>query len=165
MAALTGRTACGSRVYKSRVLPIQEEVELPCILVYGRSEECEVAASAPLRYKRNLVLSVEIVAQAADDLDDTLDAIAEVVETELFKDPTLGDLTDDLFMRSTEQEILPTGDTLVGVCRINFETPYETTAVEEANESPFESVRAEWVPSDAPDTGTVETVDTVELEQ
>lgn len=83
IAACTGLTATGSRVYTARVYATPE-TELPCLMVNTIDEAAEPQGLAlPDILQR--VVTVEVVGLARDTatLADTLDAIAEQVETAL----------------------------------------------------------------------------------
>lgn len=162
-------TAVGQNVFPSRVRAAWDhDNELPCILVYTRTEPAEIDAESPRSYKRNLRIAVEILAKADDNLDNTLDDIAEQVESALFKDETRGNRCEDTILTDSELELLPDGDTLIGACRITFETPYykDAPAAGEENETPvpFEGTNNEWDLGPEPDD-QMEAEDEVDLEQ
>lgn len=79
------RTAAGPRVFKGRLMPI-EEPELPAIVVHTREPEEILERSAAGRdgfEKRRCIVSVVCVAQTFDDIDADLDAIAAQIEDAL----------------------------------------------------------------------------------
>lgn len=80
VTALTGLATTGTRVYSTRVYPLQP-TDLPCLLVYTAEERAKsITMPAPRQQLRTLVLGVEAVAKATADLDDVLDGIAKEVE-------------------------------------------------------------------------------------
>lgn len=85
--ALTGLTTTGSRVFQSRM---REQESLPCLLVVTDTEN--VDASVGTIQQRDLDILVTGLAQGASNVDDTLDAIAEEVETAMQAAGTLGGL-------------------------------------------------------------------------
>ncbi len=150
VAALTGQTAAGSKVYPTRVRPLAEG-GLPCILVYAGSESVEIYQESPREYERLLTLSVEALAKADDGLDDVLDALALQIEHELMQDHTLGEICGDVVLKGAELTVAGEGDTLIGSCVLTYEIAYYTYAVadqEEPTVSDLETIHAEW---DQPD--------------
>lgn len=87
--AVTGLTTTGSRVFQSRMRP---QEALPALLVSTGSEEIEGSLGTVLT--RSLEIEIIGVAMAASDVDDTLDAIAEEVESAVQAAGTLGGLVD-----------------------------------------------------------------------
>ena len=81
--AVTGLTTTGSRVFQSRVYPAQT-TELPCLLIYTRSETSTPQTIHPDRtIERVLLIEIAAVAKANADLDDTLDEVCKEVEIAL----------------------------------------------------------------------------------
>jgi len=87
--AVTGLATTSTRVYKSRNLPLQA-AEFPSLCVYARADEASYESSAFVggvpRPTRRVELHVEGYQKDADGaaIEDTLDAIAEEVETAIF---------------------------------------------------------------------------------
>lgn len=157
-------TESGIRVYTNRIRPIFP-AECPLILVYTRNEPAEISNEAPREYKRTLRVNVEIVALADDDLDDTLDAIAEKVEKAIFEDETFGGLASDTVLGETDVDIVGEGEKPIGAARITFEISYfmrmpDAPAVEL---SPFEKANTKI--DMAPKEGNINSEDTVSLPQ
>lgn len=110
VSALTGLPTTGVRVFKSRKYPLQEQ-ELPGLLVYTMAEESETAALGyPRMINRKLVLRVLGIAKQNASLDDTLDDIAEEVETALASDRTFGGLVTDNQLMATEMNLQTIND-------------------------------------------------------
>lgn len=124
---LTNETDAEDRVYSNRVRPIWRS-KLPAILVFSRNEPASIFAESPREMQRELTLSVEIMADANDSLDNSLDVIAEQVETLLDVDHTLGELCHDVVLESTEMVINRDGDTLYGSCILNYKIIYHRVA-------------------------------------
>lgn len=81
VAALSGTTAAGTRVYATRRTPLQAE-QMPAVLVYALAEDAAAETMAPPRVlSRWLDLVIEGVAQDNTALDLTLDALASEIET------------------------------------------------------------------------------------
>lgn len=85
--AVTGLATTGSRVFQSRM---REQETLPCLLVVTDSEV--VDATVGTIQQRELEIRITGLAQTASNVDDTLDAIAEEVETAVQSAGTLGGL-------------------------------------------------------------------------
>jgi hypothetical protein len=130
---LTDKTDADDKVYPFRVRRIFEG-ELPCILIYTRSEPVRVFTEAPREYERNLSLVIEILAKADETLDDMLDDIADDVEYWMHQDHTQGGLCGDTNLKSTEVTITPQGDTLIGSAVLTYEMPYYTEAVRDPDD-------------------------------
>ena len=68
--------AIGPRVFTNRMRKVFPE-ELPCIIIYSKSESAEITVAAPRQYKRVMKLAIEIIDKwdesAEATLDDTLD--------------------------------------------------------------------------------------------
>lgn len=118
-------TSADSRVFANRALPLFKN-ELPAILVYLSSEPSEISIEAPREYRRNLQLTLELVAQNNSEggLDDALDELAEQVERVMFEDETFGGLVSDTILGETTAEIIEEGEKPVGAVKISFSMPY-----------------------------------------
>lgn len=165
---LTGATSVGEKVYSSQARPLTE-AGLPCILVYANSEPVEIFQESPRQYKRNLSISIEIVAKANETLENDLDAIAASVESKLMQDYTLGDLAADLILTGTELTITPNGDTLIGSCVLTYLVPWYSYAVsdqtEENNFTNFGGADVEWQRPETKEvaSGQLDAEDTLDL--
>lgn len=79
-AILVGLPLTGARVFQSRSYALAQ-TELPALLVYSLSEEIEtLTMNLPRQQRRTLTLTVEAVAAAVSNVDDTLDSICKDVE-------------------------------------------------------------------------------------
>lgn len=79
VTALTGATAAGSTVFKTRIYKLQEG-EYPALVIYTLSEDAEVDALGG-KLLRTLRVAVDIAVKGASDtLDDDLDDLAAEVE-------------------------------------------------------------------------------------
>jgi hypothetical protein len=118
--ALTGLATTGSRVYQSRVYPVQA-AELPCLLVYALSESAtEETVEADPTVRRDVEIRVEARAAAAADLDDTLDQVAKEVETALAAGVTVGGQGVELAYEGVEISLAEEGDKPHGEAAMNF---------------------------------------------
>lgn len=119
-------TAAGERVFDSRFRNIFP-AELPCLIVYAMDETVEDRRSSPRMIDRSLSLAVDIFAEATDQVEDDLDALAEQVESVMSADETLGGLTYDCILSETEMSVVADGETLIGSARLTFIIEYEET--------------------------------------
>lgn len=112
--ALSGLSTTGSRVYTSRVYPVQT-ADLPCLLIYADSERSNaLTISCPRPLERSVQFRVEAYAKATSDLDDTLDQICVEVERALAMPVSaLVGIVRSITLDSTELELVsaekPTG--------------------------------------------------------
>ena len=123
--AVTGLTTTGSRVYQSRVYPLQD-ANLPALLVRTRAEtSAAVTAPAPRYLMRTLQLEVIAVAKANADLDDELDQICSEVEVALAMPcAALGGLAKTITLTGTELELVGTAETPTGQATMSFDVVY-----------------------------------------
>ena len=121
---LTGLTSTASRVYESRVYPLQDS-ELPALLIYTKSEDSlPLVMSSDRVMERELSLVVECYAKANSNFDDTIDTISKEVEEAIAADTTLNSLAKDIFIQSTEIEFNAEGESPVGYATLTFLTTY-----------------------------------------
>lgn len=125
--ALLGLGPTGTRVYRSRVYPLQE-AQLPGLLVYTKlegSEKTTQGKSATLI--RDVTVLVEGHVLATADLDDELDQIAAEVEDALGSDQTLSGLAKDFSgIEETRVELGVEGEISYGVIQLDFTYTYAT---------------------------------------
>ncbi len=129
-AAVTGLATTGDRVFMSRALPLRQG-DFPCLAVYARSDtpDYESAAfSGGVAYPvRTIELHVQGFVKELDDedIEDTLDDIAEEVETALFATQPLA---TSMGMTLGEQIISvdEQGDETLGVIDMVFNVLYRT---------------------------------------
>jgi len=77
---VTNLTTTGARVYQSRAYPLQE-TDLPCLLIKTESERIDYQTiHASTLQERDITVTIEAVARATSNLDDTLDKICKEVE-------------------------------------------------------------------------------------
>lgn len=129
VALLTGLTTTGSRCHTGRTRPLAKD-HAPTLLVYTFEETSDDdVMSRPAKIARSLMLAVEGRVTASDPPDDTLDAIAEEVETALGVNPTFG-LAGVKNTRLTATRITTEspGERHVGEIRLEFTVEYRTRA-------------------------------------
>lgn len=160
--AITGVLA----VFQNRQARVAPE-EMPCILVYTKSESAEEAIAAPRQYRRTLKLVVEIVRMdvSATDVDDFLDTVADEIEQRLFQNETLDGLASDTKLSDTEIDFITDSENEVGFCRLTFDVTYWTQAPrEQPNLDAFERYHSDIKVSPSTPT-TVPMKDDTELPQ
>lgn len=125
-AAVTGLAATGSCVFQSRIRPLRD-ADLPCLLISTDDEQIETEnAIAGGELTRDMTLTVRGVAKTADNLDDTLDAIAEQVEPVL-NGATLGGLVKRCTLERISVEMDSVLEKPVGVITLTYRTTYFTS--------------------------------------
>lgn len=140
---LLNKTDAGSRVWRNLGESVWRE-ELPAIVIYSRSENIELFNQAPREYKRELEVSIEIMAEGPDEPNDAdgvllqnkLDILAEQVELEINRDDTLGKYTDgngqeclvaeETVLNNVEFEFIP-GDQPSGAIKLIYMITYIET--------------------------------------
>ena len=77
---VTNLTTTGARVFQSRAYPLQES-DLPCLLVKTESERIDYQTiHTSTLQERDITVTIEAVARATANLDDTMDKICKEVE-------------------------------------------------------------------------------------
>lgn len=78
--AVTGLTTTSTRVFQSRVYPLQTS-ELPCLVITTDGDQAEnLTVHNPVQQQRATQIRIEAYARATTTLDDTLDTICKEVE-------------------------------------------------------------------------------------
>jgi len=119
MTACTGLTTTGSNISSSRVYAHED---LPSLAVYT-DNELVTEQSGQMQW-RDLTLIVEGRAQAATDVDDTLDTICAEVETALGGDSALAALCTCTYA-GVDIEYSGAGDQPVALAHISFVLQYQ----------------------------------------
>ena len=97
---LNNLTTTGTRVYESRVYPLET---VPALAIYTKSETSEpIVIGTDRLMSRDLSVVVEGFAKATSNFDDTIDTISKEVEEAIAADRTLGGLAKDTYLESTE---------------------------------------------------------------
>ena len=123
---LTGLTTTGSNVFQSRVYPLQDS-NLPALLIYTKEESSDAIVMGSKRVsERELTLAVEAYVKTNTNSDDTIDTIAEEVETAIGADSTLNNKAKDVFLVSTDINYVGEGENPVAVATLNFLISYCT---------------------------------------
>ena len=125
-AALADLTLTEDRVFTSQFHELHDE-ELPGLRIFTENEgESEnLTLNDPPLQLRPLELMIEAVDKTAEDIDNTLDDIAEDVEIAMMADVTLGGLVQGIIYVGTEKEVIEEGEQPVGVARLNYIVTYQ----------------------------------------
>lgn len=128
---LTDATAAEERVYKGRLMPI-EEPELPAIVIHTREPE-EIQGRSISGWngfeRRRCIVSVVCIAQSFDDIDEDLDTMANQVEAALQSWTIPGFESSDALLLDTKSDdpefdgSLTTGATTLRYV-VTYRTPY-----------------------------------------
>jgi len=122
--ALTGLATTAGRVSANRSYTIPDT---PAIRIMNAAEGSEYTSSNGGVRTRNRVSGYGIECHAqGSDADDTLDQIALEVETALEADPTLGGLSKDLYLISSEPEWSGDADQQSGKLTLTYDVLYLT---------------------------------------
>lgn len=122
---LTGLPTSGLRVYGTRVYAIDPNA-LPAIIVTTDTEEIEPNATGILA--RALEVNVKCYARATDALDDTLDTMAEEVETAMATGgfPLGAGLSQQITLTTLTVEMNGEGEQPHGVMTLTYRVDYFT---------------------------------------
>lgn len=123
MAALSGDTDAGTRVYKGRDYPLSV---LSAIGVYTPEEESEPKNWEVLRRYVNIVVEAYAKTDLDGEIDDYLDDLAEDIETVMAIDRTFGGLAKTSYLISTEVETTKDAEVPKGVIRLIYKCEYRT---------------------------------------
>jgi len=125
-STLTGLTTTGTRVYQSRIYPLQVDLS-PTLLIYTKSETSEpIVIGSSRTVMRILTVVIEAYVKATTNSDDTIDTITKEVEIALAADTTLNGLAKDCYLESTEIDYNGEGEQPIGVASLNFNVSYIT---------------------------------------
>jgi hypothetical protein len=119
---LTGLTTTGSRVYKSRVYPLQD-ADLPGLRVFVDGSEMQAATlgGAGRYVERRVNLVVEFCGKAIASYDDSADASKKEIETAIAGDNSLGGKVKYTQLTRIETERDGEGEQVVVMTRLTFE--------------------------------------------
>lgn len=146
-ALLVGKTAAGSRVYETQMVPYRA-VQLPAIAVFATSEtvDPESQETAPRELKRTLRLVVAGFVKSAgftaegDNVDDAMDDLALEIEKAMHADPYFGGAAGDSILASVELDVDEEGGKMVGGVRLTYSVTYRTDAPAAADLPPLDDL-------------------------
>lgn len=122
-ALKAGNTDAGQNVLTSRYTAMFSET-FPLILVYTPDEDVELLIPSPAQYDRKLTVNVTGIIQADASIDDSLDTIADQIETVMKKDAIFGGLAMGLVLHKTSSEVETIGETQMGAIHLAYELSY-----------------------------------------
>lgn len=123
-AMLLNNTAAGENVYSNRVSAFWRS-ELPSVSIFMRDEEASPRDMSARSYLRKATLSVEIHAEAKEDLDALLDQIADQVEAIVINDSSLSGTVQGCVLQGTEIELAGEATTPIGVLSLSYQILYQ----------------------------------------
>jgi hypothetical protein len=124
--ALTGLTTTGSRVFQSRVYPL-ETTDLPGLLIYMGAEAIVASTiHGPAILDRTLDVRVTAVHRAVADLDDTLDQIIKEVEIAIAGMSLVGLAETIRLTEIAEPELVGTSSKPTGQTTMTLQVNYYT---------------------------------------
>lgn len=131
IAALTGATAAGARVYNTRVDPHRKGA-LPALSVYTLGEESADTGSAPRELARATRMEVAgwVAGVDSGEVADAMDALAVEIEAAMDADPYLGGAASDSVLEGTTIEIREDdgrSSPLIGIITLTYSVSYYTS--------------------------------------
>lgn len=123
---LTNAAIVGSGKVVSNRRYRDEESDLPLINVVSATEESKPLDLTGSQYRRTLAIVVDVLAKVVDEeaIDDTLDALAESIESAFAADPTLGGYAATTLLASTNFIEDESDDIALGRMSLSFQVQY-----------------------------------------
>ena len=124
---VTGMTTTSTRVFQSRVYPI-EESKLPCLLVFDSEEEIEVQAMGGTRsILARLMVNIEGFAQGGSGqaVQNTLAQIQKEVQIAMQGDITINSLARDSYIVSADASLSAEAKKPSGSLRMGYLVEYQ----------------------------------------
>ena len=124
---VTGLTTTGTRVFQSRVYPI-EETKLPCLLVYDSEEAVTIQSMGnPREIEAELTVNIEGYAQGGDGatVQNTLAKIQKEVQIALQADILINSLARDSYLVSADSSISSEAKKPTGSVILSFLVTYQ----------------------------------------
>lgn len=114
-------------IFESRIEPIYESAKIPAIAVYTKEESSESFKDGGQIYQRDLQVAVEMLVQGNSNIDDSIDAICEEIESALCSDEhSVTENYQSIELTNTETAFLAEGRLPKAACRLTFLIRYET---------------------------------------
>lgn len=128
-------------IYQNRNLPYWE-MELPLVSLYSLKDPVDNKKTKPRRYYHEYDIQLELIlmeekmtpdgpGMIADDL---IDEITEQIEHIFDKDPTLGDLIDDSYLKETRIVMTEKGEKFFVAALMTYTIEYQTAAPRNVDE-------------------------------
>lgn len=126
VSTLTGLTTTASRVYRSRLYPM-DRAKLPGLCIYTKSEQSEYLTMGSNRtISRRMRIAIEIYVAGLTNYDNSLDSIAAEVEIALMADRTRSGLAKDTQIMGFDADYSGDGEQPVATGVIEVEVHYHT---------------------------------------
>lgn len=122
VTAVTGLVTTGSNVYKARDLPLHD-ADLPCLCVYGSTDTPSYEDSI-MQNSIYRTIDIRIIGYTKGVSLDTLDTIAEEVETAFYADYTFGGLAINAELGEQEISFEDETEKLIGIIEMSFLVTY-----------------------------------------
>lgn len=123
---VTGLATTGANVFNSRSYPLQSS-ELPGLCVYTKSEETDdEEGKLDIFDDRSLNVSIQAYDRVSDGLPDTLDDIAEEVETAILANEFLDDLAVQTDVIGFTTDFVSDGENRFGMMELTVRVRYRT---------------------------------------
>jgi len=121
VTTLSGLTTTGSNVFSTRVYDVNT---VPCLVIYTDSDQVDEADSVAGKDWHVLSVTIEALAKATANVENTVDTICEEVETAIFADTTLNGEVKDIYLTGTEIQFSGETDQPVVMATLSFNADY-----------------------------------------
>lgn len=123
VAMLNGKTSAGASVYAQR--PYSGwDMDLPAILVYWETESYEPLGVSEYSYKRTLPIRIEVRNELAEQIDDSLDDLAQEVEDIIKADGSITELANSALLTASELSESEQGNKMIGSVTLTYDVTY-----------------------------------------
>jgi hypothetical protein len=120
---LSGHTDVGTSVFANRVSAFWRE-ELPCISIFTKDEQSQPRDLSGRQSIRNLTLAIEVRIEVNENLDDSLDTIANQIEDIISADTSLMGQASGAQETSTVLDVSVEGDKQIGLLTLTYTVTY-----------------------------------------
>ena len=124
---LTGTTGVGTRIYRSRVTPVDRS-EGKVLIIEPISDSCEVLANK-LKWTLNVRLSVIARGSATVTMDQSADPTVQSIHAKIYTDVSLGNKAIDITPRNVSFDLID-GDQPSGVVSCEYIIIYQTSTTD-----------------------------------
>lgn len=122
-ALLIDNTNAGSNVYSNRVSAFWKS-EFPCISIFMHDESSAPRNMGGRQSIRTGTLVVQVVDEATENLDDSLDLIADEVESVFESNLSLSGTVQSCVLQNTEMELSSESAKPVGSVTLTYQITY-----------------------------------------
>lgn len=120
---LMGQTACGDNVYSNRTSAYWKS-ELPCISIFMAEEPLSPRDMSQKTYIRKPDISIEIRAEANENLDEILDEVNDKIEELILANSNLNGTVQGLVFTNIDFETANDGTTNIGILTLSIQVQY-----------------------------------------